>query len=388
MGKFAVILKDVDMNNPPAELKGFLVPHEVDEVDNYIKRQDELFNDDLPGSLNLVIAVTMSCNYKCEYCFQGSHSANANMTEEVLADTIAYIKNEIDTNSNLKSLGITFFGGEPLLAINTLKTLSTFCKDYCNEKGIEYHAAIDTNGFFLTKEVSTELKEIGIVRAQIAIDGFEEFYNTTRKAPKESYKRVLNNIDSSELPIVIRVNVTKKNQEEVKQLLRYLYSLDKVKEGKAKVAVYRVGLNNDDPNYDFTDKEWLEFRDCMKDYIDIVEPKRLFGLPKSYCIGCSMQKKHNVVIGADGSLYRCDRHCGDSTKTIGTVKEGINLQSQIEKAFRNSVIDGECKNCKYLPICCGDDLCRLNLLEKGKPCELVKGKFKQALINYLTYVRG
>ena len=31
LGKFAIVPKDVDLENPPEELKGFLVPAEVDE---------------------------------------------------------------------------------------------------------------------------------------------------------------------------------------------------------------------------------------------------------------------------------------------------------------------------------------------------------------------
>jgi len=387
LGKFTIIPNDVNLDNPPGDLKGFLVPFDVDETKNFMKRQDELFNEEYPSHLSLVIAVTMSCNYRCEYCFQGEHSANANMSDETIDDTISYIKKEIDNNDKLKSLGVTFFGGEPLMNMGAIRKISRFLLTYTKEKGISYRAAIDTNGFFMKKEISAELKELGVVKAQIAFDGLEDFYNTIRKAPKDAYKKVLKNIEDSEIPIVIRVNVTKKNQDEAKELIRYLYTLQSVKDGKDTLSIMRVNVYDRESDYNFTDDEWLQFRECLTDYISLTSAENLFKLQTAAPFACAMLKKHNVVIGVDGNLYRCDRQVCEKGKEIGNLKDGINDDCEIEKSFRSIILNEDCMKCKYLPLCGGDGGCRLDYLEQGNNCDLVKGKFRQDMSNYLKYVR-
>ncbi|WP_026670303.1 radical SAM/SPASM domain-containing protein [Butyrivibrio sp. AE3006] len=385
MGKFAVIPKDVDLDSPPEELKGFLIPAEINQAE-IIKGQQINAFEEQATHMSLLITVSSKCNYHCEYCFQGNHAHGINMAEETVADTISYIKREIDSNDKLKSLGVTFFGGEPLMGMNAIRKLSRFLLEYTKEKGLTYRAAIDTNGFFLTADISKELKEFGVVKAQIAFDGFEDFYNATRKAPKDAYKRVLKNIEDSEIPIIIRVNVTKKNQDEAKELIRYLYSLDSVKEGKDKVSIMRVSVYGGESDCNFTDKEWLQFREGFTDFLDVADASTLFKLPSAAPFGCTMLRKHNVVIGVDGNLYRCDRQSGEKGKEIGTIQEGIDENSDIDKAFRCSVLDDKCMKCKYMPICGGDGGCRLDYLEQGKNCSVVEGVFRQNMQNHLTFL--
>ena len=386
IGKFAIIPKDIDLNNSPENLKGFLIPSEINQAELIKSQQIKAFEEQT-NHISLLITVSSKCNYHCEYCFQGSHNNGINMTDATVADTISYIKREIDFNDKLKSLGVTFFGGEPLMAMNAIRTISNSLLDYTKEKGITYRAAIDTNGFFLTSDISRELKELGVVKAQIAFDGFEDFYNATRKAPKDAYKRVLKNIEESVLPIIIRVNVTKKNQDEAKKLIKYLYSLKSVKNGKDKVSIMRVSVFNGESDCNFTDKEWLQFREGFTDLLDTISAENLFKLQKSALFGCTMLQKHNVVIGVDGNLYRCDRQSCEKGKEIGDLKNGINENSEIDKAFRCCVLDDECMKCKYMPICGGDGGCRLEYLEKGKNCKLIQEQFRQNMTNYLTYAR-
>ena len=57
----------------------------------------------------------------------------------------------------------------------------------------------------------------------------------------------------------------------------------------------------------------------------------------------------------------------------------------IDKKFVCSTITSTCLNCKYLPLCSGG-LCRYEELKFGKNCDLIKGKFRQNMQNYLDYV--
>ena len=92
-GKFGYIPKDIDYDNPPQNLvkEGFIVPYTIDEPQQYKQAQVNAINDEYPTSLALTICPTLACNYSCEYCFERCEN-KANMSEEIVSDTITYIK--------------------------------------------------------------------------------------------------------------------------------------------------------------------------------------------------------------------------------------------------------------------------------------------------------
>ena len=388
LGTFSEISNDIDLNNPPKELieSGFIVPFDVDESKEYISKQKSMFQEDYPPYITFVIA-NMTCNFSCAYCFEkGKHGAN--MSEETLTDIIAYIRKEIDRNKNLKYLRIKFFGGEPLLRMDIIKKVSEFVIPYCQNKGIDYSAQIITNGYYFTKEVSHLLNTYKVKLAHIAIDGFEEDYISMRNAPKDAFQRVIQNIEDSEVKVVIRINVTKTNKDIICDLIKYLYTLQSVKEKRTSIDIVGVCLYENNEYYDFTDEEWLE---CRKTYIDTLrefeEPSKMIHLDKVRHLTCGMLGKRSVILCGDRYIYRCDRQLGNTDCIIGTIKDGICEDNAIDKEFRCVVADDECMKCQYLPICGGTGNCKYKYLQMGKPCYLIKNRFRQNMQNYLTYVR-
>lgn len=381
IGKFAIIPNDVDLDNPPEDLKGFLIPSEINQAEIIAKQQYDAIHNDFPSEVRLTICPTLSCNYKCEYCFEKNKS-NHSMDAEMIADTITYIKNEIDRNQNLKAFSIKWFGGEPLLNIPAIEQISSFTINYCQTRNIIYSAIIITNGYFYTREVSEKLKELKINSVQIAIDSFDEEYARIRQVSKEAYERVLQNIETSVIPVLIRLNTTKQNKDIVPSLVRELSKLQSVKNGFNRVMVARVKEYCKQLTYGFTDSEWLEFRKCYEEIQDVVPTI----LENANLLPCENIQCRHTVIGADGFLYRCDNHIGDTTKTIGTIKDGLYASRNIDKQYVCSTISDECKACVYLPICRGGQ-CRYEELLQGKNCLLIKERFRQNMQNYLSYER-
>jgi len=381
--KFAEIPTDIDLDNPQKELidDRFVVPSDEDEAQKYAENQKKNIEDDYPQIITLTLCTTLSCNYKCEYCFE-HHKSNHSMDTELIADTIAYIKREIDRNLNLKTFGIKWFGGEPLLNIAAVEQISRFSIDYCQERNIEYSAIIITNGYFYTREVSEKLKELKITSVQIAIDGFAEEYARVRQISKDVLGKVLQNIENSVIPVLIRINVTRQNKDIVPILVREVSKLSSVKSGFSRIMIARVKEYRTPITYGFTDAEWLEFRKCYEEFQDVIPQI----LERAYIMPCANIQKRHVVIGADGFLYRCDNHIGDTTKAIGTLKGGLYSDNIIDKQYVCSTINDECKACMYLPICRGGQ-CRYEELLQGKNCLLIKERFRQNMQNYLSYER-
>ncbi len=384
-GNFAHITATSNLDDADLKAKKMAVPENVDEPLLYNRQQEKAIKDDFPSHVFLTVSTTMKCNYDCAYCFETSKKGK-HLEGEVLEDTINYIKTEIDRNPNLKSLGIRWFGGEPLLNIPAIEKISEIIIPYCQERNITYKAQITTNGYFFTKEVSKRLKELKVESAQIALDGFEKTYISTRKAPKDAFRQVLQNITDSVIPVSIRINTTRKNQDEIMELVKELYrSKETLLNDKNKVNISRVKEYEEPLHYGFTDTEWLEFRERITDLKDIMGMQKIADLGKMHIIPCVHNQRRNVFISPDGYLYRCDFMISDPKDRIGSLKEGIIDNNATDKDFVKSTITEECLRCKFLPICCGG-LCRYAELRQGKPCELTKGRFRQNMINYLKYV--
>ena len=381
-GKFGYIPKDIDYANPPQNLvkEGFIVPYTIDEPQQYKQAQVNAINDEYPTSLALTICPTLGCNYSCEYCFERCEN-KVNMSEEIVSETITYIKNVIDQNSKLRLINIKWFGGEPLLNMSAIREISSFVISYCLSKNIQYYAQIVTNGYLFTKEISQELYDLNVRKAQIAMDGFEKEYISVRKAPKDAYKRVLKNIEDSIIPVWIRINTTRTNQDRVIDLLKELSKLPSVQNQHNFISINRVKDYSYPLKYGFTDKEWLDFRKQATALYDIL-PTRL-DTPR--LLPCPIIQRNNIIISADGLLYRCDFQIGDKSKSIGSIKQGIIKNNDIDKKFVCSNITEKCLKCKYLPLCAGG-LCRYAELKRGKDCDLIKSKFRQNMQNYIDNV--
>ena len=68
--------------------------------------------------LNLIIVPTTACNFACPYCFEPKKSSKV-MTVEVMDGIISFI----NSHTKAEDLYLTWYGGEPLLAFNIIRTL-------------------------------------------------------------------------------------------------------------------------------------------------------------------------------------------------------------------------------------------------------------------------
>lgn len=103
---------------------GFIVDeglNEFLEIESYCEE-----NRKQTETLGLTICPTMACNFACEYCFESSQDCKDKMTEKVQEDIFQFVKSVSPSH-----LSITWFGGEPLLAMDVIESLSKKFMDYC-----------------------------------------------------------------------------------------------------------------------------------------------------------------------------------------------------------------------------------------------------------------
>lgn len=108
----------------------FLVEQEMDERQRLELRQNQVRYGG--KSLTLTIGPTLNCNMCCPYCFEGErHQA---MTEETAEKLACFLKDYIE--KKIEFVGITRYGGEPLLEPRRIEQISNqripFCEDSDN----------------------------------------------------------------------------------------------------------------------------------------------------------------------------------------------------------------------------------------------------------------
>lgn len=245
---------------------GFIVDSERDELKEIILASRNYRYHISKSILTLVIAPTLNCNMKCPYCHE--YKKNICMNNETKKLLIEYIKSKI---SSIKVLYIIWFGGEPLLELPTIEELSEEIISLCNEYKVHYKAEIITNGILMIKDVAVMLKEkCHISQAQITIDGTKTIHDERRKLIDggDSFSSIINNIKvaSNYISIKIRVNVDKKNIENMSELMDF-FEMELPKS----VKYYFSPVRNDGCNA--KDKSCLETKEYLDFFIPNIESR-------------------------------------------------------------------------------------------------------------------
>ena len=204
--------------------KGFLVDEDINETalaEYYLNKKIN------PNFLNLFIVPTRFCNFDCVYCYEEHKPLY--MSRETQNEILLFIKNNLPKHSGLI---ITWFGGEPTVALKAVEYLSDEIKKICINLKKPYYAAINTNGYELTPEVMERFLSYNIRYFQICIDGVKHTHEKHRRHIKnnDSYDRIINNLVGIKdnikrgFKIVIRTNVTKEILNVMDEYIDMLYN--------------------------------------------------------------------------------------------------------------------------------------------------------------------
>ncbi len=303
-------------------------------------------------SLTLTIAVTSSCNFDCSYCFEANHQGHI-MSEETEDRVMRFIK-----SFRSPMLHITWYGGEPMLALERMRSINKRLKDM----GKRFDASMITNGYLLTQDKVKYLNELNISYLQITLDGKKETHDARRylTGGAGTYDRIISNIDAvmkSDFrgTLHIRVNVDGRNDEEfayVYQMMQKKYPRDFGR----RITVYPGfvrGEGHPDSGCFFDPVGQGEFLSRMMEKYQIA-PLCLY--PKKPSSGCVLTKKNAFVAGPDGELYKCWDDVGNPERIVGSVdcRNDWNMGLIAEGMTGCSFLDdAECRECFYFPVCNG-----------------------------------
>lgn len=190
---------------------GFLVEDDYDEIKMLRMRLlSSRFNS---SSFGMTLAPTSDCNFRCIYCYERDVLRPSYMKKDVQDAIVQELESRAQ---NIRSFSVSWYGGEPLLALDIIRELSNRFIQICDEHNIVYSAGIITNGYLLTPDVVTELTKYHVNFYQITIDGTRETHNKSRplRNGNGTYDRIFENLQNciDLLPMVsLRINVSKNN---------------------------------------------------------------------------------------------------------------------------------------------------------------------------------
>lgn len=126
--------------------------------------------------LQLIILPTEACNFRCVYCYE-SFSLGKMPREIVLA-----VKRHLTRRfQELQSLQLSWFGGEPLLAIDVIEEICAHVAELrVSHPQCGFSSDVTTNASLLTPSVFEHLCELGVNTYQISFDGAREEHDKRR----------------------------------------------------------------------------------------------------------------------------------------------------------------------------------------------------------------
>lgn len=258
----------------------------------YAKMQK--FDDMLKEGRSIAIMqlqYSYACNFHCSHCSIAGFRKN--QTKHTLTvEDVADIARQAD-DYGLAQWGLS--GGEPLVFPELPRLIEAMMPD-------KFHIQLDTNGWLMTKATALWLKDYGIDKVQISLDGMDaEQHDSFRKMPG-SHARAIKAMDyvrdaGMQLQIATVVDHERANSEELERFFEFCQQ-----NGGAPSVVYAKPVG-----------EWAGRFDLLCTADDIAKVKLLLAKYGGYDhtsiqhnrdLGC-LAVKRMVSITAFGDVLPC-----------------------------------------------------------------------------------
>ena len=355
------------------------------DTDDYLKYKASITNIRKQRTgMHLTLAPTMDCCFRCHYCFE-KYKEKKYMTPEIMDQIIKYVT----SYPELKNIKITWFGGEPLMAVPQIEEFYDKFRDIWQEPFI---SNIITTGYHIDKESVRVMQKVGISSVQITLDGMKETHNKVKHLPsgEDVFERILSNIEllndsAPEINITIRVNLTLGNKEEYiplhKLCLTRFYGRSNITISPAFVLDRGTGdICRSNNNIFFGHIERSKFiLNLAKNGINSVFVR----YPEPFFNECAIRNEMAIAFDPEGYAYKCWEVIGNKEYAIGKLNDD-GILTDINQTILNRQLYGAdtfddpiCSQCKYLPICNG-----------GCPIQRIENKFEGGHNDCCSHYKG
>lgn len=275
--------------------------------------------------LELILFPTEQCNFRCTYCYEDFKLGR--MSPPVVSGLKALLRHRFE---RLQLLTISWFGGEPLLALGLVEEVSEYILTLTRlHSHVVYTAGMTTNGYLLSPSTFTRLVGLGINRFQVSLDGDCEAHDSTRRrlGGGGSFGRIWDNLlavrDSSiAADVLLRVHLTSANFASVEALIRRIRT-EFSRDGRFRVLlkpIGRLGGPHDESlpvlPREQTDEVVVHLGQILGSDVRLANED----LKTEQAI-CYASKANSLAIRSDGSVAKCTVALSDPRNRVGQLSE-------------------------------------------------------------------
>ena len=300
----------------------------------------------------IYLCMGSACNANCKYCSQ--HKTNFELQESNISDKLrSYLEDITKYRDNTDNkLNIIFWGGEPLLYMDTIKEVISILKDSVNY-------GLVSNGLLISEDIVEFLNSNNIS------------YTLSNDGPNTIHTRGFNVLDNPE-----KVELFKKIDHFAIELVltAYSYNLNEIEKYYNVLFGYAPNLevdtlycfnNTSSDLYTFTNEQYNVFSSVCKDVFDRVYNELInnntlghnYYIMKKWIDNIINKEQNNIEPLCDVLHKRLDIDmqgniltCHNYNVVIGTTDDFLSdINCKQDKIIH--YVDEECRKCSYNSIC-------------------------------------
>lgn len=370
----------------------------------------------------LILEATDRCNLRCGYCvYDPINKDNRNHGKRDMSLELAMkaLRHFRDHSYKEDRVGITFYGGEPLLVFPFIEHCVEYLMQLFRDKALDL--SITTNGTLITPKIAEFLYRNGF-QVLVSIDGPEQVHNQYRKDKSDngSFKKSLRGLkylvdaygDKAEDRLRLSMVYTPPYSSKKLDAIAGLWAEHKWIPQKMDVRM-AYPTEGSMPfkyceNYEPEDKSMFEWafelfrakynkKGISNPIADsIIESalgnfmrRPIFNIPNKRINmnGCCVPGVSRLFVTVDGGYLLCER-VPSNTPSFGDVHTDVNID-KVKTEFINRFMDisfSDCSSCWAARLC---DSCYMEAFKDGTMCPTSKFKncdsFKNGKEQYLAY---
>ena len=317
----------------------------------------------------LCLHVAHDCNLRCQYCFASTGDFGTGrkiMPFEVAKKAIDFV---IERSGKRRNIEVDFFGGEPLMAWDTVKQTIDYARSIEEEHGKKFRFTITTNGLLLDDE-KIDYINANMDNVVLSLDGRPSVNDEMRKTvsgagsydiivPK--FQKLVQKRDPK-LDYYARGTFTGKNLDFAEDVVHI------ADEGFDRLSVEPVAAE-DGCGYELTEADLDKIYAEYDRLTDIMEARRKEGKPFHFfhfmvdlnqgpCVvkrlrGCGAGYEY-VAVTPEGDIYPCHQFVGNEAFKQGSVLDGsFDMDIAHKFASMNIYTREKCGDCWAKFYCSG-----------------------------------
>lgn len=347
---------------------GAIISDEIDEYNQQLIKAIEAKSQE--ESFEIMINPTLDCNLHCWYCYE-NHIKDSIISPSTLVKIKNFINNTISHKPQLKTITLSFFGGEPLINFDIVSQIITFTNDACERKKIELNIVFTSNGVLLNNEmVSFFTKNDLSVTFQITLDGGREYHNKVRfsQGNVPTYDAIIENIHLlvlHKISVILRINFTKDSFESIPSILEVIMDIPIEDRDFIKIDLQQVWQDKDD-SFDIT----VMMDTFIQNGFEVSSP--LISID-NLRYPCYADKLNQMLINYNGDVYKCSARDFTPQNKKGVLTDrgevlwtDVSPQIMIQQFHPKEA----CKTCNIFPLCGGGCIQKNSEVKDTSDCVL------------------